>query len=155
MISLPAYQVEAPDVLQIEALKLIPRPPYRIDTYDLLMIRGAGTLLDAPIDDYYLVDEEGSVNLGPAYGKMRIAGLTIDEATTITTQYLKQILREPNVSIQLARTGGTQQITGTYLVQQDGIINLRQYGVVNVSGKTLTEVQEAIEKHLAAVFRFA
>jgi protein involved in polysaccharide export with SLBB domain len=152
MISLPAYRVEAPDVLQIEALKLVPRPPYRIDTYDLLMIRGSGTLLDAPINEYYLVDEEGSVNLGPAYGKVRIAGLTIDEATMVTVQYLKQILNEPYVSIQLVRTGGTQQVTGTYLIQQDGIINLRQYGVVNVSGKTLTEVQEAIEKHLASFF---
>jgi len=27
MVSLPAYRVEAPDVLQIEVLKLVPRPP--------------------------------------------------------------------------------------------------------------------------------
>jgi polysaccharide biosynthesis/export protein len=152
MISLPAYQVEAPDVLQIEALKLVPRPPYRIDTYDLLMIRATGTILDAPINEYYLVDDEGSVNLGPAYGKVRIAGLTIDEATTVTTQFLQQILREPYVSIQLVRTGGTQQVTGTYLIQQDGNVNLRQYGVVNVSGKTSTEVKEAIEKKLSQFF---
>ncbi len=152
MISLPAYRVEPPDVLQIEVLKLVPRPPYRIDTYDLLMIRAAGTLIDAPINDYYLVDGEGMVNLGPAYGKVRIAGLTIDEATKVTTDFLEQILREPYVSIQLVRTGGTQQLTGTYLVQQDGIINLRQYGVVNVSGKTVSEIKLAIEKHLEQFF---
>jgi len=152
MVSLPAYQVEAPDVLQIEVLKLVPRPPYRIDTYDLLLIRATGTLMDAPINNYYLVDEEGVVDLGPAYGKVRIAGLTIEEATTVTRQYLEQILRQPEVSIHLARTGGTQQITGTYLVQQDGIINLRQYGVVNVSGKTVSEVKQAIEKDLEQFF---
>jgi polysaccharide biosynthesis/export protein len=152
MISLPAYRVGAPDVLQIEALKLVPRPPYRVDTYDLLMIRATGTLLDSPINDYYLVDDEGSVNLGPAYGKVRIAGLTIDDATKVTTQFLQQILREPYVSIQLVRTGGTQQITGTYLIQQDGNVNLRQYGVVNVAGKTSTEVKEAIDKHLEQFF---
>ena len=75
MVSLPAYRVEAPDVLQIEALKLIPRPPYRIDIYDLLMIRASGTIPDAPINDYYLVDDEGVVNLGPAYGRVRHIGL--------------------------------------------------------------------------------
>lgn len=141
-----------PDVLQIEVLKLVPRPPYRIETYDLLMIRAAGTIPDAPINDYYLVDDEGAVNLGPAYGKIRITGLTIDEATRVITDFLGQILRAPNVSIQLMRTGGTQQITGTYLVQQDGIVNLRQYGVVNVSGKTVSEIRQAIDKHLEQFF---
>jgi protein involved in polysaccharide export with SLBB domain len=116
------------------------------------MIRAAGTLVDAPINDYYLVDEEGAVNLGPAYGKICIAGLTIDEATKVITNFLGQILKEPFVSIQLMRTGGTQQITGTYLVQQDGIVNLRQYGVVNVSGKTVSEIKQAIEKHLEQFF---
>jgi polysaccharide export outer membrane protein len=152
MVSLPAYRVEAPDVLQIEVLKLVPRPPYRIDTYDLLMIRAAGTLMDAPINDYYLVNEEGEVNLGAAYGTICIKGLTIDEATKVITDFLKQVLREPTVSIQLMRTGGTQQLTGTYLVQQDGIVNLRQYGVVNVSGKTVSEIKQAIEKHLEQFF---
>ncbi|MGD0518029.1 MAG: polysaccharide biosynthesis/export family protein [Thermoguttaceae bacterium] len=152
MVSLPAYRVEAPDVLQIEVLKLVPRPPYRIDTYDLLLIRATGTLLEAPINNYFLVDDEGVVDLGPAYGKIRIIGLTIEEATTVTRQYLEQTLRQPEVSINLARTGGTQQITGTYLIQQDGIINLRQYGVVNVSGKTVSEVKQAIEKRLEQFF---
>jgi polysaccharide biosynthesis/export protein len=152
MISLPEYRVEAPDVLQIEVLKLVPRPPFRIDTYDLLLIRVSGTLPDAPIDNYYLVDGDGSINLGSPYGKICITGLTIDEAIAVTTQFLKQILREPSVSIQLMRTGGTQQISGTYLVQQDGIVNLRQYGVVNVTGKTISEIKLAIEKHLEQYF---
>jgi polysaccharide biosynthesis/export protein len=152
MVSLPSYRVEAPDVLQIEVLKLIPRPPARIDIYDVLMIRATGTLLEAPIDNYYLVDAEGNVDLGPAYGRIRIIGLTINEARSIITQFLGQILSQPDVSIQLARSGGTQQVTGTYLVQQDGIINLRQYGVLNVSGKTLVEIKEAIEKQLWQYF---
>ncbi len=93
MVSLPAYRVAPPDVLQMEVLKLIPKPPYRIDIYDVLMIRVYGTPLEAPIDGYYLVDEEGNVDLGPEYGKARIAGMSIDEATSIVTQYLRQILQ--------------------------------------------------------------
>ena len=39
MISLPAYEVEPPDLLSIEMLKLIPLPPYRVDIFDVLQIR--------------------------------------------------------------------------------------------------------------------
>jgi polysaccharide biosynthesis/export protein len=152
MVSLPAYRVDAPDVLQIEVFKLVPRPPYRIESYDLLLIRVIGTTPDAPINDYYLVDAEGAVDLGPMYGKLRISGMTLDEASSILTQYLKQMLSQPEASVQLIQTSATQQVTGTYLIQQDGIVNLRQYGAVNVAGKTLAEVQTALEKHLANYF---
>ena len=50
--------------------------------------------------------------------------------------------------MQLARVSGTQPVTGQYLVGPDGTINLRQYGVVHVAGKTVTEARLAIQKHL-------
>ncbi len=65
MVSLPAYRVEPPDILQIEMLKLVPLPPYRIDIYDVLQIRVFGTLLDQPIDDFFLVEGEGIVTPRP------------------------------------------------------------------------------------------
>ena len=68
MVSLPSYRVEPPDILQIEMLKLVPLPPYRIDIYDVLQIRVLGTMLDQPIDGFFLVEGEGIVTLGPAYG---------------------------------------------------------------------------------------
>ncbi len=36
MVSLPAYRVEPPDILQIDMLKMVPLPPYRIEVYDVL-----------------------------------------------------------------------------------------------------------------------
>ena len=57
-ISLPSYRVEPPDILQIEMLKLVPLPPYRIDIYDVLQIRVLGTILDQPIDGFFLVEGE-------------------------------------------------------------------------------------------------
>ena len=39
-------------------------------------------------------------------------------------------------------------MTGQYLVGPDGTINLRQYGVVPVAGKTVTEARMAVENHL-------
>ena len=82
----PAYRVEPPDLLSIEMLKQIPLPPYRVDIYDVLQIRVMGTLPDQPIDGYFLVEAEGIVTLGPTYGRVRVAGMTIEEATEAITQ---------------------------------------------------------------------
>ncbi len=152
MMSLPSYRIEPPDVVRVEMLKLIPLPPYRAEIYDVLQIQVAGTLLDQPIDDFYLVEGEGTVNLGPAYGKLRVAGMTIEEAQRAITEHLMQVLRQPEVAVQLARASGTQPVTGEYLVAPDGTINLRQYGSVHVAGKTVTEVKEALKKHLTQFF---
>jgi len=148
MVSLPAYRVEPPDLLQIEVLKMVPKPPYRAGIYDVLQIQVLGTLLDQPIDGYYLIEAEGVVNLGAAYGKVRVAGMTIEQMTRAITEHLRQILRQPEVSVQLARATGMQPISGIYLVSPDGVVNLRQYGAVHVAGHTLAEIQEILQRHL-------
>lgn len=151
-VSLPTYRIEPPDILRVEMLKLVPLPPYRIDIYDALEIRVLGTLLDQPINNLYLVEGEGIVSLGPAYGTVRVAGMTIEEATAQITRYLQQVLRQPEVSVRLARSAGTQQLTGEYAVQPDGAINLRRYGTVHVAGKTVTEARLLVERQLAQYF---
>jgi len=151
-MALPAYQIEPPDVIQIEMLKMVPLPPYRTEIYDVLQIQVVGTLLDQPIDGFFLVEGEGTANLGPAYGTVRVAGMTLDEAEEAIRQHLLQILKRPEVSVQLARTAGTQEVTGQYLVGPDGTVNLRRYGVVQVAGKTVLEAREALEKHLSQYF---
>jgi polysaccharide biosynthesis/export protein len=150
--SLPAYRIEPPDLLQIEMLKMVPKPPYRIELYDVLQIRASGTLWDQPIEGFYMVQAEGTVNLGPTYGSVRLAGMTIDEAEETILKKLKEILQEPRVSVQLSRTAGTQPVSGEYLVGPDGTINLRTYGVVHVAGKSVPEIKVALQKHLAQFF---
>jgi polysaccharide export outer membrane protein len=152
MMSLPSYRVEPPDIVQIEMLKLVPRPPYRIEIYDVLQIRVIGTILDQPIDGFYLVEGEGIVSLGPAYGRVRLAGMTIEEATETITRKLQEVLAKPEVSVQLAKTAGTQPITGQYLVGPDGTINLRHYGLLHVAGKTVVEIRAELEKHMNQYF---
>jgi polysaccharide export outer membrane protein len=146
-VSLPAYRIEPPDVISIEMLKLIPRPPYRAEVFDVLQIRVyTGDL--PPIDTYYMVEAEGTVNLGPPYGSVRVAGMTIDEVRLTLKKWLSQWLRDPDPSVQLARVSGAQPVTGQYLVGPDGTVNLRQYGVVHIAGKTVTEARMAIQDHL-------
>ena len=151
-MSLPSYCVEPPDMLQIEMLKLVPLPPYRVDIYDVLQIRVLGTILDQPIDGFYLVEGEGIVSLGPAYGTVRVVGMTIEEAREAITRKLQEVLARPDVSVQLARTAGTQPITGQYLIGPDGTINLRQYGLLHVAGKTVTQIRTDLQKHLSRYF---
>ena len=164
MVSLPSYRIEPPDVLQIDVFKLVPLPPYRAEIYDVLQIQVMNTLLDHPIGPtdaygrptpdggYYLVEAEGMVNLGPAYGSVRVAGMTIEQIEEAIRLHLLQVLRDPAVSVKLARASGTQPITGPYLVGPDGTVNLRQYGAVHLAGRTLAEAKVALEKHLAQYF---
>lgn len=151
-VSLPAYQIEPPDLLQIEVLRLVPLPPYHFETYDLLQVEVVGTPYDQPINGYYLIEAEGTVNLGALYGSVRVAGMTVDQAKRAIAEHLRPILTQPEVSVQLARTSGTQVVTGTYLVGPDGTINLRQYGAIMVAGKTLAEARQAIERRLSQFF---
>jgi len=152
MVALPAYRVEPPDILMVEMLKMVPLPPYRIDIYDVLQIRVQGTLLDQPIDGFFLVEGEGVVTLGPAYGRVHLTGMTVEQARDAITANLKQVLNKPEVSVQLARTAGTAPVTGEYLVGPDGTINLRQYGTLCVAGKTVTEIRAALNKQLSQYF---
>ena len=78
--------------------------------------------------------------------------MTIEEATEAITRKLQEVLAKPDVSVQLARTAGTQPITGQYLIAPDGTINLRQYGLLHVAGKTVTEIRTDLQKHLSQYF---
>jgi polysaccharide export outer membrane protein len=150
-VSLPAYRIEPPDIINIEMLKLVPLPPYRAEVFDVLYIR-ANAPVDQPIDQNYLIEAEGTINLGPSYGSVRVAGMTIDEIRVTLDKWLRTgsptLLTDPNPSVQLTRVSGAQPVTGQYLVGPDGTINLRQYGVVPIAGKTVTEARLAVEKHL-------
>ena len=151
-MSLPTYRIEPPDIIRIEVLKLVPRPPYRIEAYDVLQIDVHGAMLDQPINGYYLVEGDGIVTLGPAYGTVYIQGMTIKEATAEITRSLQLTLQNPHVSLQLARPAAIQAIPGAYMIQPDGTVNLFRYGVVELVGKNVTEAREALEKHLARYF---
>ncbi|MGD0899882.1 MAG: polysaccharide biosynthesis/export family protein, partial [Thermoguttaceae bacterium] len=148
-VSLPSYRIEPPDILQIEMLKLVPLPPYRAEVFDVLQVRVTNTPVDQPIDNYFMIEAEGTITLGPIYGTVRVVGMTIDEIKQAIDRKLREMLTKPEVSVQLARVSGAQPVTGQYLVGPDGTINLRQYGVVHVAGKTVTEARVALQKHLA------
>lgn len=152
MVSLPAYRIEPPDVVRIEAVKLVPKASYRISLRDVLLIRVLGTLPKQPIASQYPVEANGTVILGGPYGTIRVEGFTVEEAEAELTRMLKMILAHPTVSIQLARSAAADQISGVYPVQPDGTVNLRTCGMVYLTGKTVTEAREAVQERLSQYF---
>jgi protein involved in polysaccharide export with SLBB domain len=81
---------------------VLPTSLHRITTADLLRIDVMGTLADRPIRGIYLLERSGEVALGPAYGRVRVEGLTVEEAETAIQQHLRKVLNDPVVSVTLA-----------------------------------------------------
>jgi polysaccharide biosynthesis/export protein len=152
MVTLPAYRIAPPDVLQLEVVKLVPRGSCHIGPLDTLTIRVLGTLKASPINKAYRVDADGTIALGPPYGVFRVEGLTIEEAEKELTRSLKMILNAPIVTIQVTQFASYDRLSGTYPVQSDGTINLHNFGMVYVTGMTVTEAMEAVQTHLAQYF---
>jgi polysaccharide export outer membrane protein len=147
-VVLPTYVIEPPDVLMIDAVRAVPRSPYRLRTLDVISIQVQLALPDAPITGFYTVDLDGFVKLGPRYGSVKVAGLTTEQAEESITRFLRTILREPLVSVTLADTMAKQQISGQHLVGPDGTVTLGSYGSVHVVGMTIVQAKAAIEQYL-------
>jgi polysaccharide export outer membrane protein len=148
-VMLPRYVIEPPDILTIDAVRSIPKAPYRLRATDALNIRVLNTLDEAPINGIYAIDLEGYVDFGPPYGKVELRGRTVEEANKVVFDFLKQTLSDPVVAVSLASFGGTQQIAGQHLVGPDGTVTLGSYGSVVVAGLTLADAKLAIERHLS------
>src|SRR4051812_2545225 len=149
MVSLPAYVIEPPDILFIQAVKIVPKPPHKLEPFDAILIRVANAFSDQPIADAFFIDPEGTVDLGPTYGRVKVVGLTVDEAQSEIRRHLSQLIQDPIVSVSLASSSGAQQISGEHLVGPDGRVNLSTYGQVYVAGMTLEQARAAIEKQLS------
>jgi len=147
-VTLPRYVIEPPDILLIEGIKLVPKSPHKIETFDALLVRVTGEFPEEPIDDAYSVDADGSINLGPSYGRIEVVGETIEEAEQKIQSELAKILTNVDVSLSLLQGAGAQQITGQHLVGPDGRVNLGTYGSVFVAGMTIEATQAAIEDQL-------
>jgi len=164
-VVLPQYTIEPPDILMIDAVHIVPKPPYPLRTNDVLAIQVEGVseqlrpgdvlaidvigaLSDAPLTNVYTIGPGGSVNLGPPYGSVTVAEMTAEEAQAALHRHLAEILAEPQVSVSLAESGAAP-LTATYPVQMGGMVNLGlPYGTVIVGGMTTEQAQEVIAGRL-------
>ncbi len=149
-VTMPPYTVEAPDILRIDAQRLIPLPPYKIEPLDVLYLYAPGAPEGKPINGLYPIDPDGTINLGPDYGgQFKVVDMTAQEVEKVLAKFLLIKLKEPSVSVSLAQSKGVQQVRGEHLVRPDGTVGLGSYGSVYVAGMTLPQVKAAIEAQLS------
>jgi polysaccharide biosynthesis/export protein len=148
-VILPPYRIEPPDILQIDAIRVVPKFPYHLRMLDALLLHVSNTLPDAPLSGTFVVDPAGTLNLGPPYGAVHVGGMTVDEAKQAIQTQLEQTLRQPIVSLTLGDIAGKQQISGQHLVALDGTVTLGIYGNVLVVGQTVSEAKASIESYLS------
>jgi polysaccharide export outer membrane protein len=143
------YVIEPPDLLQIDLLYAVPLPPYKIQALDVLSLNVTGTLMDEPIGGLYPVDPDGTIVLGGRYTRVKVVGLTADEAKAAVQKHLEQSLKAPKVvTLAVAEGRGVQLVRGQHLVRPDGIVTLGSYGSVMVAGRTVQEAKALIEEQL-------
>ena len=94
-------------------------------------LHAAGNLAELggqPIIGTYGVEPGGAVSLGPSYGRVQVAGLTLDEAADKITRQLSRTRKGIKVSVTLTASSGQQEIQGQHRVGPDGTVNLGEYG---------------------------
>ncbi len=146
---LPPYVIEPPDILLIEAVRMVPKAPYRLKTADILAIQVLGTPSDMPITGPHLIEPGGVVRLGPRYGAVAVAHLTAEEAEVAIREHLRKFINDPIVTVSVAEIAGKQLISGQHLVGPDGTVTLGIYGSVRVVGMTLPQAKYCVEQYLS------
>jgi protein involved in polysaccharide export with SLBB domain len=147
-VILSDYIIEPPDILLIDALAVVPRPPYKIATQDVLAIQVPSAFPANPIAGLYVVEPDGTVNLGPAYGSVQVNRMTLGEAAAAIEDFLRPRIKDVKATVALAQSRILQQVRGTHIVTPDGKVRLGVYGEVRVVGLTVRQAKNALEEHL-------
>jgi polysaccharide export outer membrane protein len=146
---MPPYTLEPPDTIYIDVVRAIPKPPYRVEPLDVLVVNVAETLPNQPINGTFLVSPDGLINLGYAYGVVRVAGLTLEQSAAAIKLILRSKLNDPQVGVGLAQFRGTATLKGEFMLAQDGTVTLGTYGCVQLAGLTVNQAKAMIENHLS------
>ncbi len=167
---LPAYRVEPPDVLLIEVAHNVRSRYEPILAGDDLTIRadlpgesatqtaqntanlGIVGLTDYHIiNGFYRVQADGSVDFGPIYGSVKVAGMIPEVARDAIANHVRASsgIADVKASVSYADVGGRQVISGEHLVRPDGQISLGIYGNLRVAGMTLDQVTDVVTAHLS------
>lgn len=165
--NLPDYTIEPPDVLLIDAIRLVPKQPHKLEPFDSIYVvfptepdklnpkdlealEKTGRVLNG----VFRVEPSGNVRLGSVYGSVAVIGLTIEEAEQEIVKRIKAkvkavIVDAGKVTVELAEFRAVQGISGEHLVRADGTINLGTYGNIYVTSLTEKQAKAVIEEELS------
>lgn len=155
--SAPAqYRVAPPDVLHVRLARFVPRSGVRIEPLSTVHIEVDGTPPDALVfsprsrtKGGFAVEVDGTVHLGPRYGRIKLAGMTAQEAEGAILEHLRNFLVDPHVAISLDADLLEDDLSGEYLIGPDDRISLGTYGSLAVGGLTVDEIRARLEEYLA------
>jgi polysaccharide biosynthesis/export protein len=157
--SLPEYTIEPPDVLLIEAVSHLRPQDAPLQPGEPLLIQVNRTIPYGQQEDsvsvqfkqingIFLIGADGYVNLGPEYGKVLVAGQPLDVIQQRVDEHLRHTLTDPQVLVTLPNPEAQQYVAGQHLVRPDGTVGLGIYGGVYLTGMTLNQARQEIERHL-------
>ncbi len=171
--TLTDYVVEPPDILNIQAAHTLRSPNSLLAPGDRIQIQlRNGVPFDTGVDvkanplqseieaqielefkvlaGIFRVGGDGTVDLGPVYGKVPVSGLTISGTDAAVRKHLMENigLKNPELSVTLEDIETAQPISGQHLVRPDGRISLGIYGDLLVAGMTLPAIRESVKQTL-------
>ena len=86
--SLPFYYLEPPDIINVEAIHLVPKAPYHLRVFDIVMVDVIGTPEGEPISGFFAIEPGGTIQLGSGYGTVKIEGMTVEETQEAIRRHL-------------------------------------------------------------------
>lgn len=145
------------DTIEIlyQVLEEFPSVQYKLKPDDKLNITH---IFDPQFDISVRVDSAGEVYL-PVVEKVRVGGLTLDQAITRVRERYREYVEKPHILIKLEefnqgaesrkRALKTMNVNGPFkefLVPNDGNISVPFISSIRVTGKTLEQVKEELEQ---------
>ena len=116
----PAMQGQDPGAKAKPAPKADPKPPAappakdagddRIRPGYIVFIQAEGVFANSAINSLYSVEPSGKVALGIAYGRVAIAGMTVEEAEVAVTAHLRKIAKDAAVQVSIAQNKITEDL---------------------------------------------
>jgi protein involved in polysaccharide export with SLBB domain len=96
------------------------REPHTLAAGDVVLLRVVGALSDAPLDDELTIEPAGAIPLGPAYGRVDVAGLTLLEAESAIKKHLQTILANVELQLTLVAAANDASAAGDAAYLYDG-----------------------------------
>ena len=118
-----------------------PAGEYRLQPFDAVLIRTKGTPKDEPVNDAYYIEEMGTVALGPTYGRVKVAGLTVLEAEDAIKRKLSEVVDPATLAVQASIASRQGPQNASVLPAYQGMFVPQETDML----------QEAMKKEMAAL----
>jgi RNA polymerase sigma factor (sigma-70 family) len=116
-VSPNTFQAAPAEQLSVSSQTTSASPPRNdqdvVQPHDMLRVRVLNALVDDPIADVYPVESMGTIALGPSYGRVKVAGLSVLDAEEAVKKHLAEIIEDPQVQVTMSAKSPTLDLSAT------------------------------------------